>query len=103
MADKQITPERVAAVRPATEFCGPHEEGDWEVVDTRTAEVIAVKYESEADARINDDDYLSALGAAEALAAELNAAWPMCGPCGSPTTGELCELARELRIAGMVL
>jgi hypothetical protein len=77
---------RVAAVRPSDEF-----EADWDVVDTRSGKMVAVKYGSE---------HFSALGCAEALASELNAAFP---PGSAPEHWELCEKARELRIVGAVV
>lgn len=84
----------VAGVRPSCPFAP-----DWQVIDRRDGQVIAVKYEPTSLDDLAIDPPLSALGAAEALAGELNA-WAMgLEARGEPVSaGQLCEKARRLRI-----
>ncbi|HEX7246457.1 MAG TPA: hypothetical protein VF245_12930 [Solirubrobacterales bacterium] len=81
-----------AGTRPADAF-GP----DWQVIDRRDGRVIAEKYAPRSPDYPPDDPPMSAQGAAEALAAELNA---MCLGIRHVPYGALCEEARRLRIEG---
>lgn len=76
--------QRIAEVIPVID--GPGAGEDWEVVDGRTGDVIALKFSR---------------SGAEALAAELNAAHHGC--ISQPPLGALREQARCLRISGAVL
>jgi hypothetical protein len=136
-SDKQY---RVARAVPAND---PDHPSDWHVIDTRSSEVIAEKYQPFEEAWEDEEDCpycldgmplvgfepdnefeygkaiydedgtcgycgggraapISARAQAESLAAEINAAWPGCGACKSPTIEELWEKARELRITGCI-
>lgn len=97
-------------MRPSDEFGT-----DWEVIDRRNGQVIAVKYEPRSPDYPDDDPPMSALGAAEHLAAELNSALPGCGYCitcgyggdrsdqclHGPSYEELLDMAVALRIGGV--
>lgn len=89
---------------------------DWQVIDRRNGSVIATKYEPTSPDYPADDPPMSALGAAEHLAAELNAALPGCGYCETcgyggersddcphgPSYVDLLDVAVALRIVGVV-
>ena len=83
----------LAGVRPSAEY---DTDCDWEVIDRRDGQVIAVKYEPRLDYGPDEPPPLSALGAAEALAGELNATFQGV----DVPVDALREEARRLRIEG---